>query len=144
MPYIQKIYAPLTGSAVIKLYTTVQLKISKLLEMLPLFVSSFQLSCGLTSGQRKRRPRCVRAIDGQLVSNSRCDQRTRPSSVTEDCNVSCRLRLVTQTIWKNCDVHRQFIVVTSFYHVNKILDLFIIIHWNMLCVLVLSVGTRKT
>ncbi|XP_078343629.1 A disintegrin and metalloproteinase with thrombospondin motifs 9-like isoform X3 [Oculina patagonica] len=46
----------------------------------------------LCQGQRKRRPRCVRAIDGQLVSNSRCDQRTRPSSVTEDCNISCRLR----------------------------------------------------
>ncbi|XP_068714564.1 A disintegrin and metalloproteinase with thrombospondin motifs 9-like isoform X3 [Montipora foliosa] len=45
----------------------------------------------LCKGQRKRRPRCVRAIDGQQVSNARCDQRTRPSSVTEDCNISCRL-----------------------------------------------------
>ncbi|KAJ7351111.1 A disintegrin and metalloproteinase with thrombospondin motif 9 [Desmophyllum pertusum] len=45
----------------------------------------------LCQGQRKRRPKCVRAIDGQQVSNSRCDQRTRPSSVTEDCNISCRL-----------------------------------------------------
>ncbi|XP_074610402.1 A disintegrin and metalloproteinase with thrombospondin motifs 20-like isoform X2 [Acropora palmata] len=45
----------------------------------------------LCLGQRKRRPRCIRAIDGEQVSNARCDQRTRPRGVTEDCNISCRL-----------------------------------------------------
>ena len=53
-------------------------------------------------GIRKRRPRCVRVIDGQLVSNSRCDQSTRPSTVTEDCNISCRLRWVAQLSTKAC------------------------------------------
>ena len=53
-------------------------------------------------GIRKRRPRCVRVIDGQLVSNSRCDQSTRPSTVTEDCNISCQLRWVAQLYTKAC------------------------------------------
>lgn len=67
---------------------------------MPYFISRFSIKCRVYLtlllrhflGKRKRRPRCVRAIDGQQVSNSRCDQRTRPSSVTEECNISCRLR----------------------------------------------------
>lgn len=84
------------------------------------FCEAFNYSCRLTSGQRKRRPRCVRAIDGQLVSNSRCDQNTRPSSVTEDCNISCRLRFVMKSIWRNYNVHPHSIVVIAFYHPYEI------------------------
>nr|XP_058944082.1 A disintegrin and metalloproteinase with thrombospondin motifs 9-like isoform X2 [Pocillopora verrucosa] len=51
----------------------------------------------LCRGKRNRQPRCVRAIDKQQVSNSRCDQRTRPSSVSEPCNLSCVLEWKIQS-----------------------------------------------
>lgn len=62
-----------------------------MLKRVPHFLNFFKFEILFLPGKRNRQPRCVRAIDKQQVSNSRCDQRTRPSSVSEPCNLSCVL-----------------------------------------------------
>ena len=45
--------------------------------------------------------------------------------MTEDCNISCRLRLVMKSIWRNYNVHPHLIVVIAFFiHMKYLLRIY--------------------